>query len=199
MYWCSPNFKFRGPTPSVPQLLTNSLVFAILQKNFKSSERNPNPISPLLFPFSQGWSFHLCCGFSFPASQKPYSVNSSFLFFKLQFFSLPSRPFLWPHSPTKINKNSRLPLLPCSHSPNTLSPSKPSSFFLKKRFIYLFILAVLGLRCCMWAFSSCGEQGLLIVAVCGLPIAVPSLVVEQEFLKSGLQKLWHMGSRALAQ
>lgn len=51
----------------------------------------------------------------------------------------------------------------------------------------------------MWAFSSCGEQGLLIVAVCGLPIAVPSLVVEQEFLKSGLQKLWHMGSRALAQ
>ena len=50
----------------------------------------------------------------------------------------------------------------------------------------------------MWAFSSCGEQGLL-VAVCGLPIAVPSLVVEQEFLKSGLQKLWHMGSRVLVQ
>ena len=29
-------------------------------------------------------------------------------------------------------------------------------------FIYLFIylfLSVLGLRCCAWAFSSCGEQG----------------------------------------
>ena len=30
-------------------------------------------------------------------------------------------------------------------------------------FIYLF-LAVLGLRCCMEAFSSCGEQWLLLVA-----------------------------------
>ena len=44
-------------------------------------------------------------------------------------------------------------------------------------FIYLF-LAVLGLRCCAWAFSSCGERGLLFVAVRGLLIAVASLVVE---------------------
>ena len=44
-------------------------------------------------------------------------------------------------------------------------------------FIYLF-LAVLSLRCCVQAFSSCGEQGLLFVAVCGLLIAVASLVVE---------------------
>ena len=29
-------------------------------------------------------------------------------------------------------------------------------------FIYLF-LAVLGLRCCTWTFSSCGEWGLLFV------------------------------------
>ena len=29
-------------------------------------------------------------------------------------------------------------------------------------FVYLF-LAVLGLRCCAWAFSSCGELGLLFV------------------------------------
>ena len=28
------------------------------------------------------------------------------------------------------------------------------------KFIYLF-LAALGLRCCTWAFSSCGERGLL--------------------------------------
>ena len=44
-------------------------------------------------------------------------------------------------------------------------------------FIYLF-LAALGLRCRMRAFSSCGEQGLLFIAVHGLLIAVASLVVE---------------------
>ena len=43
-------------------------------------------------------------------------------------------------------------------------------------FIYLFILAVLGLRCCARAFSGCGEWGLLFVAVCGLLIAVASLL-----------------------
>ena len=48
-------------------------------------------------------------------------------------------------------------------------------------FIYLFIylfLAALGLRCCTRAFSSCGEQGLLFIAVHGLLIAVASLVAE---------------------
>ena len=44
-------------------------------------------------------------------------------------------------------------------------------------FIYLF-LSALGLLCCAWAFSSCGEPGLLFVAVCGLLIAVASLVVK---------------------
>ena len=44
-------------------------------------------------------------------------------------------------------------------------------------FIYLF-LAVLGLRCCPWAFSSCGERGLLFIAVHRLLIAVVSLVAE---------------------
>ena len=44
-------------------------------------------------------------------------------------------------------------------------------------FIYLF-LAVLGLHCCTWAFCSCGEWGLLFVVVCGLLIAVASLVAE---------------------
>ena len=50
-------------------------------------------------------------------------------------------------------------------------------FFKINLFIYLF-LAALGLRCCTRAFSSCGERGLLLVAVCGLLIAVASLVVE---------------------
>ena len=39
-------------------------------------------------------------------------------------------------------------------------------------------MAVLGLPCCTWAFSSCGEQGLRFVVVRGLLIAVPSLVAE---------------------
>ena len=38
--------------------------------------------------------------------------------------------------------------------------------------------AALGLRCCAWAFSSCGEWGLLFIVVCGLLIAVASLVAE---------------------
>ena len=43
--------------------------------------------------------------------------------------------------------------------------------------IYLF-LAVLGLRCCTRAFSSCSERGLLFVVVRGLLTVVASLVAE---------------------
>ena len=52
-----------------------------------------------------------------------------------------------------------------------------TSFFKNKFicFIHVF-LAALGLRCCAWAFSSCGEQGLHFVAVRRLLIAVASLV-----------------------
>ena len=57
----------------------------------------------------------------------------------------------------------------------TVPPGKP--YPLKFLFIYSF-LAVLGLRCCTWAFSSCSEQGLLFVAVHGLLTAVASLVAE---------------------
>ena len=39
-----------------------------------------------------------------------------------------------------------------------------------KKFIYFIylLLAVLGLCCCVWAFSSCGERGLLFVVEHGL-------------------------------
>ena len=50
-------------------------------------------------------------------------------------------------------------------------------FFFLNKFIYLF-LAVLGLRCCVQAFSSCGEWGLLFIVVCRLLIAVASLAAE---------------------
>ena len=55
------------------------------------------------------------------------------------------------------------------------------SVFLKKLFVYLCIylfLAALALHCCAWAFSSCGERGLLFVVVCGLLIVVTSFVAE---------------------
>ena len=44
--------------------------------------------------------------------------------------------------------------------------------------IYFLFLAVLGLRCCVWAFSSCGARGLLFFVVRGLLIAMASLVAE---------------------
>ena len=52
----------------------------------------------------------------------------------------------------------------------------PLVFF--NEFIYYLFLAVLGLRCCTWAFSSCSERGLLFVVLHGLLIAVASLAVE---------------------
>ena len=39
-------------------------------------------------------------------------------------------------------------------------------------------MAALGLCCCVWAFSSCSEQGLLFVVVRRLIIAMASLVAE---------------------
>ena len=54
-----------------------------------------------------------------------------------------------------------------------------NTFFLNKFIYFIFLfLAALGLRCCMRAFSSCGERGLLFVAVQRLLIVVVSLVVE---------------------
>ena len=44
-------------------------------------------------------------------------------------------------------------------------------------FLINLFFAVLGLRCCVQAFSSCSARGLLFVAVRRLLIAVASLVV----------------------
>ena len=53
---------------------------------------------------------------------------------------------------------------------------KHRNVFFKINFFLSLFLAVLGLRCC--AFSSCGELGLLFVAVRGLLLVVASLVME---------------------
>ena len=50
--------------------------------------------------------------------------------------------------------------------------------FLKKIYLFNLFLAALGLCCCVQAFSSCVERGLLFVAACRLLIAVASLVAE---------------------
>ena len=51
-------------------------------------------------------------------------------------------------------------------------------FFFFKGTLFIYLLAALGLRCCVQAFSSCSERGLLFVAVHGLLIALASLVAE---------------------
>ena len=47
--------------------------------------------------------------------------------------------------------------------------------------IFFFFLAELGLRCCVQAFSSWGERGLLFNEVLRLLITVASLVAEHGF------------------
>ena len=83
-------------------------------------------------------------------------------------------------------------------NPVTLIYINNSLYLLFNKFIYLF-LAALGLRCCARAFSSCGEWGLLFVAVCGLLIAVASLVAEHGLQVHRLQQLWRVDSREQAQ
>ena len=55
---------------------------------------------------------------------------------------------------------------------------------------FILFLAVLGLCCCMWAFSSCGDGGSSLVAVPRLLIVVASLVAEH--------RLWGPQASAVA-
>ena len=70
-------------------------------------------------------------------------------------------------------------------------------FFLINLFIYLifffFFLAVLGLRFCARAFSSCGERGPLFIAVRGPLTVAASLVAEHRLQTHSLSSC---GSRA---
>ena len=56
-----------------------------------------------------------------------------------------------------------------------------------------FFLAVLGLCCCVRAFSSCSEWGLLFIVVRGLLTVLASLIAEHRLQVCGLQQLWHVG------
>ena len=83
----------------------------------------------------------------------------------------------------------RILLHPCAFG---LHPSALRFFFLKYLFIYLF-MAVLGLRLCARAFSSCGERGPLFIAVRG-PLTIAASLVAEHRLQT--RRLSSCGSRA---
>ena len=57
-------------------------------------------------------------------------------------------------------------------------------FFFLIRFTFFFFLAVLGLHCCLWAFSSCREQGLLLIAPnAGDPGSIPGQGIRPHMLQ----------------
>ena len=65
------------------------------------------------------------------------------------------------------------------HSNPVLDSHYFKAFFFKLIYFILFLfLALLGLCCCMRAFSSCGERGILFTAVHRLLVAVASLAAE---------------------
>ena len=64
-------------------------------------------------------------------------------------------------------------------------------------FFLLLSLAVLGLRCCVWAFSSSSEQGAALRCSAGLLTVVASLVAEYKLQALGFQELSHMDLVAL--
>ena len=81
-----------------------------------------------------------------------------------------------------------------------------AALFIFLNLFYLFIFGCVGLRCCVPAFSSCGERGLLLVVVRGLLVAVASLVAEHGLEACGLtncgslaleRRLSSCGTRAL--
>ena len=95
--------------------------------------------------------------------------------------------------------------------PGDTKPTVWLFFFFTYLFIYLF-LAALGLRCCTWAFFSCGELWLLFAAerfliVVASPVAEHGLQAQasvvvargsraqtQQLWRTGLGAPWHVGS-----
>ena len=81
-----------------------------------------------------------------------------------------------------------------------LPPAPLGIHTLKKKLInYLFILGCIGSLLLHAGFLQLQRAGATLVAVCGLLIAVASLVVEHSLQVCGLQQLWLTGSRAQAQ
>ena len=116
--------------------------------------------------------------------------------------------FIMP-SPVFVSASSRQCQLYCQFHLRRRGQTRAGFFvclFYKHSFIFIFLfisfhkfvgflfLAVLGLRCCARAFSSCSEWGLLFVAVLGLLMVAASVVAEHGLQARGLQSLWHVGA-----
>ena len=98
-------------------------------------------------------------------------------------------PKAMPHK-TDLNYHKGVTLSPpvclSTHTPNKHVTCFTPSWLPAFCFVYfIYFLVTLGLRCRKQAFSSCGEQGLLFVAVCGLLTAEASLVVEHRSRHTG--------------
>ena len=57
-------------------------------------------------------------------------------------------------------------------------------------------MAAQGLCCCSQASSSCSEQGLFLLVVCRLLVAMASLVAEHRLYMCGLRSCGHVGLAA---
>ena len=90
---------------------------------------------------------------------------------------------LHPHLP-----RPPVPPIPC----RGLLAMSDDDFFFFNKFIYLFILAVLGLHFCARAFSSCGKRGSLFIAVRG-PLTIAASLVAEHRLQT--RRLSSCGSR----
>ena len=104
-------------------------------------------------------------------------INNNTLGLLLVFESMSKSPEMENHPDLSNTFNQNLEVKNVKLLCLVTFPPLLFSLFLFFKF-YLLFLAALGLRCCTRAFSSCGEQRLLFVAVRGLLIAVASLVAE---------------------
>ena len=101
--------------------------------------------------------------------------------------SPPSRLCSNVTSPDHLPQHSPFPL-PCTFSFSHITFHHPTCCI-----FYYFVLAVLGLRFCARAFSSCGKRGPLLIAVRGPLTIAASLVVEHRLQ---MRRLSSCGSQA---
>ena len=115
--------------------------------------------------------------------------NISPLFLYNPIFNL-AKSNIFPRSPTILN------YLQSKYGISRLISQWGTFFFFKEFHFYLFIylfLAVLGLRFCARAFSSCGERGPLFIAVRG-PLTIAAPPVAEHRLQT--RRLSSCGTRA---
>ena len=110
--------------------------------------------------------------------RKHVIVYSFSVFLKFKYAKSPRQSFskTWEPSIWTVIIKENVTFLPVCGRVRAQLPYKASSklfffFFFFLHFIYLLIFGLVGLWCFAWAFPSCGEQGLPLVAGYGLLIA----------------------------